>query len=210
MIERFRQMPRALQWAAIAGAGIVLFLLWDSMIRPIGEEWDRKADRIESALTQSRDVEASRSRVEQLAGPILSLGPVELPRGTADALQNLNETVDAVLAGYKGKVGNTDFAIQTPSKLGRTALSELLSGNQIAQRVPATLRFEATPEDAIAIIAELEASPAIESITNVSLARAGGVRGAKKLSVQLTLEAWAIGTAPNTRGGGGATGGPLS
>jgi hypothetical protein len=207
IFERFRQFPRAVQWAVIAGLGILLFLVWDETISPMASQWNRKADRIERALSQSRDTDASVQRVRQVSEAILSLGPVELPRGTSEASQSLNQAVDEVLAQFKGRISIADVSIQTPSKLGRNALKDIAGANQVAQRVPVSLRFEAAPEDAIAIIASLESSPVIESITNVSLAKAGDKRGAKKLTAQLTLEAWALGASPATRATGADLGG---
>ena len=38
-LEQFRALPRSMRWALMGAAGIALFLVWDSAIRPISESW---------------------------------------------------------------------------------------------------------------------------------------------------------------------------
>ncbi|MCZ6494322.1 MAG: hypothetical protein O6933_09610, partial [Planctomycetota bacterium] len=60
-------------------------------------------------------------------------------------------------------------------------------------------RFDAAPDEAIAIIAELESSPMIEAISSVRITRVSGTR---KVTVDLTVEAWIVSAEPRRRMGG--------
>ncbi len=68
------------------------------------------------------------------------------------------------------------------------------------ERISGDLKFEARPEAALSIISELEDSPAIESITSVRLSTEAGPG---KVRVDLTLEAWVVGSDQRSRGLGG-------
>ena len=60
------------------------------------------------------------------------------------------------------------------------------------------VQFEATPEETAKIIADLEASPAIEGISSLGFQRREGER---KLVVRLTVEAWVFAARSNGRMG---------
>ena len=67
-------------------------------------------------------------------------------------------------------------------------------------RITGDLRFDASPQEATAIIAELEASPKIEAVSRVRLTRQGG---RPKVTVDLSVESWIIATKRQGRRGGG-------
>ena len=58
------------------------------------------------------------------------------------------------------------------------------------QRITADVRFDTGPEEATAIIAELEECPEIEAISSLRLSRRHG--GRRKVRVALTLDAWIV------------------
>ena len=74
-----------------------------------------------------------------------------------------------------------------PAISGVTKQVETIKGN---------LTFEATPEDATAIIAALESDPAVECIRTLRINAIGG----SKVEVRMDLEAWVF-NRPTRRGG---------
>ncbi|MCH2148747.1 MAG: hypothetical protein MK095_04875, partial [Phycisphaerales bacterium] len=51
--DRFRELERAWQWIILAVVFLLAFLLWSSVIAPIGDDWAAQSDRIESNLTRT-------------------------------------------------------------------------------------------------------------------------------------------------------------
>jgi hypothetical protein len=67
-------------------------------------------------------------------------------------------------------------------------------------RITGNLRFDATPEEAIAIIAELEANTTIEAVSDVRVTEQSG----RQVRVDLTVESWIVSLEqrPQRTGGG--------
>ena len=152
------------------------------------DEWNHKADGIQSqvrqsALSNSRLVD-SRSMRDLISG----VGPVVKPTTEADANKALTQSVNAILKLHS--VSNDDFKIRAPGRLPTDTLEKIVKGsNQRVERLTGELRFDASLEHTLAIIAELESSEDIESVSHVRLNKLPGTR---KLSVRLTVEAWIL------------------
>ncbi|MCZ6492729.1 MAG: hypothetical protein O6933_01480 [Planctomycetota bacterium] len=195
--NRFRQLPRAVQWAGLAAIGIGLFLLYDEHVRPITTTWHDHADEM---LTEVGEAAKSENRSRQLRAmrePILGLGAVETPSNEAQGSNALNDAVNEVLKRHN--VTRDSFNLRGATRLPRSTLSQIIQTNQLVQRITGDLRFDAAPDEAIAIIAELESSPMIEAISSVRITR---VSGPRKVTVDLTVEAWIVSAEPRRRMGG--------
>ncbi|MCZ6444967.1 MAG: hypothetical protein O6758_02155, partial [Planctomycetota bacterium] len=182
--NRFRQLPRAVQWAGLAAIGIGLFLLYDEHVRPITTTWHDHADEM---LTEVGEAAKSENRSRQLRAmrePILGLGAVETPSNEAQGSNALNDAVNEVLKRHN--VTRDSFNLRGATRLPRSTLSQIIQTNQLVQRITGDFRFDAAPDEAIAIIAELESSPMIEAISSVRITRVSGTR---KVTVDLTVEA---------------------
>ncbi|MCZ6735118.1 MAG: hypothetical protein O7C65_04950 [Planctomycetota bacterium] len=195
--NRFRQLPRAVQWAGLAAIGIGLFLLYDEHVRPITTTWHDHADEM---LTEVGEAAKSENRSRQLRAmrePILGLGAVETPGNEAQGSNALNDAVNEVLKRHN--VTRDSFNLRGATRLPRSTLSHIIQTNQLVQRITGDFRFDAAPDEAIAIIAELESSPMIEAISSVRITRVSGTR---KVTVDLTVEAWIVSAEPRRRMGG--------
>ncbi|MCZ6852116.1 MAG: hypothetical protein O7F17_10795 [Planctomycetota bacterium] len=195
--NRFRQLPRAVQWAGLAAIGIGLFLLYDEHVRPITTTWHDHADEM---LTEVGEAAKSENRSRQLRAmrePILGLGAVETPSNEAQGSNALNDAVNEVLKRHN--VTRDSFNLRGATRLPRSTLSQIIQTNQLVQRITGDFRFDAAPDEAIAIIAELESSPMIEAISSVRITRVSGTR---KVTVDLTVEAWIVSAEPRRRMGG--------
>ena len=92
------------------------------------------------------------------------------------------------------------FNYRGPEKLPRGTLSEILRTSQREERITGDLRFDAAPTEAIAIIAELEATPTIEAVSDVRMTLQGG---RQKVRVDLTVESWIVSSERRSRRVGG-------
>jgi len=195
--NRFRQLPRAVQWAGLAAIGIGLFLLYDEHVRPITTTWHDHADEMLKEVGEAAKSENRSRQLRAIREPILGLGGVETPGNEAQGSNALNDAVNEVLKRHN--VTRDSFNLRGATRLPRSTLSQIIQTNQLVQRITGDFRFDAAPDEAIAIIAELESSPMIEAISSVRITRVSGTR---KVTVDLTVEAWIVSAEPRRRMGG--------
>ncbi|MCH8152606.1 MAG: hypothetical protein IH830_09575 [Planctomycetes bacterium] len=195
--NRFRQLPRAVQWASLAAIGIGLFLLYDQHVRPITTSWHDHADEILKEVGEAARSENRSRQLRAMREPILGLGAVETPGNEAQGSNALNDAVNEVLKRHT--VARDSFNLRGATRLPRNTLSQIIQPNQLVQRITGDFRFDAAPDEAVAIIAELESSPMIEAISSVRITRVSGTR---KVTVDLTVEAWIVSAEPRKRMGG--------
>ncbi len=185
MWDRFGRLPRAGRWAAAAAIGAAAFLLWDAGIRPLADEWNSRADVMLADSRRAGEGGKRRQQVTGLADPIRALGVVEKPGDEPQGNSDLLGVVNDVLKRHR--VTKDSFNYRGATKLPRGALAKVIHPKKRLERITGDLRFEATQEDALAIISELESSPLVEAVSSVRLTRQSGPR---KLTVDLTLDAW--------------------
>lgn len=195
--NRFRQLPRAVQWAGLAAIGISLFLLYEEHVRPITTTWHDHADEMLKEVGEAARSENRSRQLQAMREPIQGLGAVETPGNEAKGSNALNDAVNEVLKRHS--VTRDSFNLRGATRLPRNTLSQIIQPNQLVQRITGDFRFDAAPDEAIAIIAELESSPVIEAISSVRITRVSGTR---KVTVDLTVEAWIVSAEPRKRMGG--------
>ncbi len=195
--QRFDQLPRAAQWALIGAVVIIAPLIYTDYLSKFTDEWNDKADGIRSDVRQAALTNSGFDRIDQMKDLISGVGPVAKPTTEADANKALTESVNAILKLHS--VSNDDFKIRPPARLPTGTLEKIVQGrNQRVERLTGELRFDASPEHTLAIIAELESSEDIESISHVRLNKKPGT---PKLSVRLTVEAWILSSGAGRRTG---------
>ncbi len=201
-IQRFFELPRVWQWAIMAIVFIVAFLLWDQTIRQLAFQWDAQADKIERDIESVQHSESLRSDLNSSKGFITIAGEVRIPGTVAEGEMALSRAVNEVLRRHT--VNDDSYSMRGRRPLGKGVLSELTRGN--AERVEvlsSELRFEASPETTMAIIAELETHPDVESVNSVRLTKLTTT----KVKARLSIETWVIGEKPqsarNRAGGAG-------
>ncbi len=181
--QRFRQLPRAIQWAAYAAAGMILFIGVSDYVWPLAEDWNQKAARIELKVQSVREGQKIADHLLSMRNPVVAHGKIQIPDQADEGGPALDAAVAAVMNRHS--IRHT-YDRRAPVTL-KGSLATIRGGQNAAQSISAELRFEASPEDATAVIAELESSADIEAISNVRITR---ITGARRLKVQLTLEAW--------------------
>ncbi|MHC4108595.1 MAG: hypothetical protein ACYSTY_10965 [Planctomycetota bacterium] len=187
--QRFRQLPRAIQWAAYAAAGTFLFIGVSDYVWAQAEDWNQEAHRIEMQFQSVREGQKIAGNLLSLRDPLVAHGAIRIPDQAGEGGPALDAAVTAVMNRHS--IRHT-YDRRRPVKL-KGSLATIRGGRDEAQSISADLRFEASPEDAMAVIAQLESSPDIEAISNVRITR---LTGARRLKVHLTLEAWVFSNKP--------------
>lgn len=196
LMQQFRQMPRAIQWAIIAAIGMFLFMAWDQYLKPVADDWNTRAEVIQTQVREVRAGEqvAQELQRSQLKNLVTSMGPVRVPVSVPEGSKRFNDFVLDVLK--KHNIGTHDYSFGSRGKMPKNVLTGVTAGKRL-DRYTGDLKFDATPKVAAAIIAELESSPDIESINSARLTRDTG----GKVKVHLVIEAWLL----STESGSGAT-----
>jgi len=187
--ERFLGLPRAMRWAIFA---LVAFVLYFAAVEPALNLYTRLDDDVQGAKLrlaeleeQVKDREADLSNFERgLArhGEVLPPRPLREVEPDVYALwQEVQQEFESVTGVrlQSGELGMSSDAI-------RNAL--VPPGAQLS-RVRFTANFDASPEQIIAIVRRLEASPLIHSVSAVRLRLNSADQ--RVLTAQIETESWA-------------------
>ena len=193
--QMYRELPRAAQWGVAALVGVVLFLVWNDVVLSLTGQLNREADRLLAEYDKAAGNEQRLKNLRAVQDVVRGLGEVARPGREAAAEAAFNSTVNSVLKQFT--VSNDSFNYGGGRPMKRGTLSKIVPSGFEVRSVSGDLRFDATPAEAVAIIAELENSSDIEAINNVRITKqsAGG-----KVTVDLTLEAWIIAKTTRARG----------
>lgn len=184
--DRFRAMPRAVQWAVWAAAATAVTLLWTDVFMARTNDWNDRADGTLARIEEVRSGGLRLDRLESLEPYVRAIGAVNRPEGQAEAADALADAINDVLAAHT--VTGDSALIRPPQKLPRETMTALLGPGERAYKLTAEVSFDATPEEAVAIIAELEARTEIESVSAVRLVK----RGNNKVTADITVESWLV------------------
>lgn len=180
--DRFRQWPRAMQWAALAAVAIAFFFLWDSVLSDYTDRVARAADGIETQAVEVRRAGDIARDLQMVGEVVQGIGPVAKPKDAAKGTRELQDAINEILK--KHPVSNQDFDLRTKGRLPPGTLANVTSRR--LDRLTVDLKFLSSPEDATAIIAELESSPVIASVNSVRIVKDAN----RKVKVNLTIESW--------------------
>ncbi len=183
--EQFREQSRLMQFGIIAAIALVLFVIWDYGVRPVSSEWAWQSERIQTQVRRVRQAERLQADVRNVQDVVLALGEVQLPPPADSGAEQLSRAWDNLLQEYS--VSNPSFNIRFGGPLGGSALMSVTGGER-AQIINGDVRFQASPEDAIEIIARLETRPEIAVIRDITINRVGN----RRVGVRMTIEGWVI------------------
>lgn len=187
--ERFLGLPRAMQWSVIA---LVAFLLYFVVLEPAliwKSELDENIAAADIVLTelqeQVKDREADLSSYERglsRHGEVLPPRPLsEVSSKVFDLWEQISLEFDSV-TGLRLQTGEAGFS-------GDSLPGTLVPPGASLVAVRFTANFEATPEDVIAIVRQLEASPLIHSVSSLRIRL--NTADERMLSAQIETESWA-------------------
>ena len=195
--QSFRQLPRAAQWALGAVVAGVLLLLWNDYVLRLTDEWNRESERLLAKFDKAAGSARRMQSLRMLRPAVLAIGPVNEPGRETRAENALNDVINDVLKEHS--VSRDSFSNRGSSRLRRGTLSRVLAPGEQVEHITGDLRFDSTPTVATAIIAELESSPWVDAISYLRMTRQPGPR---KVTVDMTIEAWILSTERRARVGG--------
>jgi hypothetical protein len=183
LLDRIAAFPRAIQWAIWATIGTIVFLMWDATIAQVAADWSSKADTIEM---QIREVNKPARLTSSTKSAITAFGEVQLPREKADGASGLTNAIHEILAS--SRVRDDDFKRTKTTRMRSSALPGIAQSGQQIEQVIGDLHFEARQSEVLNVIADLESSPWIDTISSVRLTRIDE----RLIRVNLSLEAWVV------------------
>lgn len=191
LLQKFSTLPRALKWLIYLGVFLLGFF---AIIKPawtFGDTVSEKASRLEKALAARNEFNATDAgkgkRITDLQGfygtplrPGGGLNPEAFRRVVNGILENHNITDSTI--NERPKVAMSGLTPDQASALGIASVDRLIL----------EVTFEARPDDVVAILAELERSPEIASISRVKIDRSVSRLTDEEHLVRATLspEAW--------------------
>ena len=192
LVDRFLGMSTLWKFLIAIAMVLLVYLVADDMVWPTSEEWTLESEQLEQLLHESQNMDRKVNR--QLEWTIASLGPIEVPRSPNPGADRLESTVNDIVKAHDVK--SYTFETRPGARVQASSALKNIAGGGRVERVHAEVEFQATPEDAIELVRELEAEPEIESIGSLRIT-AGEPASLKMVDVKLVVEAWI--TAPNRR-----------
>ncbi|MBC24363.1 MAG: hypothetical protein CMJ32_10675 [Phycisphaerae bacterium] len=182
--EKYRGLSPVYQGSIAVLAVMVLFLLADEYLWAVARQWNQSADRYAEILHEGASKEAEFS--PRMEATIRAVGPVNIPSTEADGAKKLSRTINSILKDHK--IYNDSYDNFGGAKLPSDALTSITSstGGRI-EKVTGRLQFDASPEEALKIISEIESNPEIESISSLRITR---MERMTRVTVKMTVEAW--------------------
>ena len=189
-LAQIRSLPTAGRYGVIALAILVAYFAVDSWSWSWARAWDLEADRIQKILSDSAKITANSSDTPAI-GPE-TFGPV-LPIGSeSEGAQSMATAVVEIVKKYS----TTNFSYD--AQRASTRLSGVSANGEKIAKVSGELQFECSADVFSKIVADIESSPAIESISSIRLQRK---EVEKKLNVRMTVDTWVIPGKSATAGG---------
>ncbi len=193
-LEWHHKLPRAGKWAATASAVLVVFYAFHLGFWPAADALNEDADRWTAVL--SRAAIRADGLPDDVRTNAIVHGANSAPMLEVDGKRRLSAAIDAILR--KKGVKNYGSDIRPAQPLPATVLPEvaaMLAGSM--GRTVADLRFEASPDDVTAIIADFDADPDVDCITDLKLTYNSAN---KRVAVQIVVEKWGVVRKPPARG----------
>ena len=189
-LAQIRSLPTAGRYGVIALAILAAYFAVDSWSWSWARAWNLEADRIQKILSDSAKITANSSDTPAI-GPE-TFGPV-LPIGSeSEGAQSMATAVVEIVKKYS----TTNFSYD--AQRASTRLSGVSANGEKIAKVSGELQFECSADVFSKIVADIESSPAIESISSIRLQRK---EVEKKLNVRMTVDTWVIPGKSATAGG---------
>jgi len=190
LIERFVLLPRAARWLVIGGLGIgAYFAVVEPVLDATAKLDAQCATKLARLAAVSRDHVMDSSVESDVKLGVQRYGLVSMPGAPKDRSDALNRRIAQVLMSHNVRDVTTTVK-ETP--LSGNALARELSaagtgaatgiggdsGTDIrVDRLVTELQFEASPETVAAVVADLERSPEIATISRLQVRRATAANG---------------------------------
>ena len=184
--EQFMQFTPLTKVAIYALALGMLFLSWDITLGDWTSKMRADADLIEE---QVKIINSEQKTPGSVQRTIALLGESELPLPKPDTSDALVEIVNFLTEKYD--LEDAELTRNKSSKIASKKVPGVASSGETLEVIKADWRFRTSPQVAISVVRELEASPSIEAITELRLSDPSTNRNRNTVAIRCSLSAWA-------------------
>ncbi len=193
--DRLNRMPRSMRWLLAFAAFLALYFgVLEPALTAASTSRDR-ADRLEATLRRERSLLAANSQAgRELERGVATYGLPRHPTDTAARPEMLQRAVNAILV--KHGVGNAAYS-ERSGTIPATEAATVVGAGARLERFVLDVTFEASPENAIAILADLEQASEVTAVSRIKLdksgagrARNGASSGSRVVRVTIAVESW--------------------
>lgn len=174
-VAAYKSLPRAGRWFVWA---LVCVAAYFGVVEPVIDRASGISARADAAAAALVAYDSGRSTQDREAADIRrglrQFGPVLLPGEPGERSVAFNRRITEILD--KQGVKYPLSTVKTAS-LGAGPLDKSMPAGQRVERLIRDVQFDATPEQVSAVLAELERSPEVASVSRVQIRRAGEGRG---------------------------------
>jgi hypothetical protein len=191
VISAFMNLPRAARWGLCAAVGVgAYFLLLEPIVdrvRMLSSASDSKAATLASHAKSSKALEDDAQKV---ALGVRRFGDVMEPGDPEQRALEFNRAVDEILKknGVREHTSTTRTTPMGPGPLVARAGAEFR-----IDRLIKDIQFNSEPEVAAAVIADLERTPVVATVSRLQIREADSRdKSARQVRVSLAAEAWML------------------
>jgi hypothetical protein len=187
--EAISKLPRAAKWAL---AGLVVIGLYFGVVERTMDMinvYSNKADAAESTLKKfAASTDPQKRALDSLTLGTRQYGDVEFP-GDQTRTVAFNKAVDKVLADHKVSAKSRAKSAQ----LGTGPLNAKVGPEQRVERMVRDIEFDATPEVVAEVVAALEQTPVVATVSKVQIRQIENKdKSTRLVHATVTAEAWSL------------------
>jgi hypothetical protein len=189
LLTSINALPRAVRWAVY---GLAAFALYFLVVEPAIDRTNalaNRADMHEATLrTFTAEGGSQQKHLQTLELGMRHFGEVEFLGDESTRPMQFNEAVDRILREHA--VSNPKSSTK-PAALGTGVLTSKMGNEYRVVRIVRDIEFDATPEAVAAVVAELERTPVVATVSRVMVRRLEGREaGDRTVHATVTAEAW--------------------
>jgi hypothetical protein len=191
LIQRWNQLPRAARWL-LAAAGA--FLAYFAVVEPALDLTNRLSTRADTYAATLANFAASdgpqKRALATLGLGTRQFGELEFLGEESTRPVAFNRAVDKVLETHR--VSNTKSRTKK-APLGAGPLATKVGNDKRIERIVRDIEFDATPETIAAVVADLERSPVVATVSRVQVRQIEARdTGERHVHAVITAEAWIV------------------
>jgi hypothetical protein len=187
-VEAISRLPRAAKWVLGALLVVVAYFAVIERTMDLINTFSGKADVSEGTLKKyAASNEPQKRALESLKVGFRTFGDVDFPADQTTRSGAFNSAVDKILK--EQKVSAKSRTKNAP--LGAGPLNAKVGPEQRIERMVRDIEFDATPEAVDAIVAALERSPVVATVSKVQIRTIETKdKSARQVHATITAEAW--------------------
>lgn len=189
LAQRYTALPRAARWLIIGLGVVVLYFL---ILEPVLNQYNRVAAKVQSRSQTLAAYERDKEQIKA-AGATVRVGvsrygnvSFEFSEKSDARVSEFNEAVASILRKH-GVSQVTRTA--RPATLGSGPLLTAVGPAYRVERLINEYQFEAEPETVTAVVADMERTPLVSSVSRVQM-RKGDARDGRRVKATIAAELW--------------------